>query len=105
MTKLWANGHLKSDSPFTAIFAPDGIVPLKSIVPMIPREEGCPKCYELDAEKLTEPQLQQLAELLYQRWQPECESIEMAVNYIREPGLPLECKWFDGVSTDLRAFL
>lgn len=91
-------GVLKPDTPFSAVF-PDSLVPLRSIEPFIPRDYNCPPCFEVDADKLTDEQIQQLAQKLYEQWQPECESIEQAIAYIREPGLPLKCEWFFGVTT------
>lgn len=92
-------GHLKPNTPFSAVF-PNSLVPLKSIEPLIPRDYGCPPCFDVDADRLTAEQIQQLAQMLYEQWQPECESIEQALDYIREPGLPLKCEWFTVVSTD-----
>lgn len=91
-------GLLRPETPFREIF-PDGFVPLKSLVPFIPREEGCPPCYEVDGDRLTDQQRLQLATDLFNRWQPECESVEAAIAYIREPGLPLQVAWFHGFTT------
>lgn len=91
-------GHLIDGSPFAAIF-PDRLVPLRSIWPIIPREAGTPRCYLVAVEQLTEVQIQALAALLWQQWQPECMSVERAADYIRTEGLPLRTSWFTGVGT------
>lgn len=103
MSKLWALGHLNADTPFSSIF-PDGSVPLKSILPIQPRDETAPACYVVDAEELTAGQVEALAAQIFQTWQPECTSVEQAIAYIHE-GLPIRCDWFHGVATDMRAFL
>lgn len=95
--KTW--GNLKPTTHLNQIFT-DGKVPIKSVVPIIPREEGSPSCYLLDADYLSQEQIEALALGLYQMWQPECESVQMAIDYIHR-GLPLNCEHFDGVtSTD-----
>jgi hypothetical protein len=100
--KTWAN--LKTDTPFNQFF-PDGKVPLKSIVPMKPRDEDSPVCYLVDGSKLTDAQIDGLAEMLLPMWAPECATKEQAVEYIRD-GLPLKCEWFSGVtSTDHKVFM
>lgn len=91
-------GYLIEGSPFGAIF-PDGRVPLRSIIPMTPRERGAPPCYLVAIRELSEAQIAQLATLLWQQWRPECESLEQAVTYIQTEGLPLRCSWFSGVAT------
>lgn len=88
-------GILRADTPFRGIF-PDGFVPLKSLVPFIPREEGSPLCYEVDASRLTDEQRLQLATDLFQRWNSEWESVEAEIAYIADPGLPLQLAWFRG---------
>ena len=92
----WA--YLKPESPFYSLF-PEGRVIIRSIVPMIPREVGCPPCYVLKAESLSDRQIQELAWRVYDMWQPECESIDQAIEYVRQ-GLPLKTSWFNGCSTD-----
>lgn len=89
--KTWAN--LKPDTPFSHLF-PDGRVPIVSPLPIIPREVGSPPCYLVSGSLLTDGQLRELAELLWQRWQPECESLEQAIDYIRQNALPLRTDWF-----------
>ena len=93
--KTWAT--LKPNTPFNQIF-PDGKVPIKSLVPIIPRDETSPTCYIVDVDFLSNQQIQTLAERLYQMWQPECTDVQMAVNCIRQ-GLPLKCDHFSGVTT------
>lgn len=88
---------LKEDTPFNAIF-PDRFVPLKSIIPIVPRGEGMPECYVVEASQLADDQIEQLAELLYPMWSPECESVDQAIAYILG-GLPLKTSWFSGCST------
>ena len=100
--KTWAN--LKPDTPFNQYF-PDGKVPLRTVVPMQPRDEDAPLCYLVDGYKLTDEQIDGLAEMLLPLWQPECVTKEQAVEYIRD-GLPLKCEWFTGVtSTDAKLFM
>lgn len=93
--ETWAN--LKPDTPFNKLF-PDSKVPIKSIFPIIPREEGSPHCYVVDAKYLSQEQIQALAEELYQMWQPECTSVQMAIDYINQ-GLPLNIEHFNGVTS------
>jgi hypothetical protein len=90
----WA--YLKLNTPFSQLF-PDLRVSIRSIVPCIPREIGSPPCYVVI--DLEEWQVSGLAQILYERWQPECESLEQAAEYIRG-GLPLRCDWFDSCGTD-----
>lgn len=92
-------GYLRADTPFADVF-PTGRVPLRSIVPMRPRDESAPLCYVVDPAGLTEAQIAQLAAGLYERWRPECASVAAAAAYIRDPGLPLRCAWFSGAATD-----
>jgi hypothetical protein len=97
-------GYLKADTPFAAIF-PDGRVPLQSIMAIIPREEGAPRCYVVDGAQLTDQQVERLAARLYEIWRPECESAEQAAAYI-QGGLPLRADYFSTVGTDdIRAIL
>jgi hypothetical protein len=91
-------GFLKEDCPFQSILG-NGRVPIRSIVPIVPRKRGCPICYIVLGEQLTDEQVHLLAELLYEMWQPECSSIEEAITYIRQ-GLPLKTSWFRSVGTD-----
>ncbi|MEH2274652.1 MAG: hypothetical protein V7K40_07525 [Nostoc sp.] len=93
--ETWAS--LKSNTPFNQIFT-DGKVPIKSIVPIIPRDKTSPACYVVDADFLSNQQILVLAERLYQMWQPECTDVQMAVDYIRQ-GLPLKCDHFCCVTT------
>lgn len=100
--KTWAT--LKPNTPFNNLF-PDARIPIRSPIPIIPREEGSPPCYTIDANFLSQQQIEGLAELLLRQWQPECKSKEQAIDYIRE-GLPLQCEWFIGVtSTDFELML
>lgn len=97
----WA--YLKEDTPFNEIF-PTRSVPIRSIFPIIPREAGSPPCYVVDPEFLTSDQINQLAEQLFYLWQPECESLQMAKDYISQ-GLPLKCDWFTGAGSSSPAVL
>jgi hypothetical protein len=96
MSDTW--GHLVATAPFLPIF-PTGRVPLISIWPIIPREEGAPRCYLVNVAELSDDQVEQLAAMLWELWRPECESVEQAVAYIREQGLPLKVDWFSSVGT------
>lgn len=96
-------GYLKNDTPFNHLF-PDGKVPLVSIFQAIPREEGAPPCYWVDGSRLSEHQIEELSKMLYQMWQPECQSLESAIAYVRGQ-LPLNAEWFNGVATDSMFFL
>lgn len=104
MRKLFTRGHLNPETPYAHIF-PDGHVPLTSIWPMVPREIGAPTCYLLDVSELTDEQIADLALMVYERWKPEVASVEDAVAYILNPGLPLETKWFSGAATNRLALL
>ena len=92
----WAT--CKRESVFYSIFGDDP-VPIKSIVPIIPREEGSPPCYVVLVEKLEVAQANALAEMLLKRWSPECQSIEQAKQYILE-GLPLKTSHFNVCGSD-----
>lgn len=96
-------GHLKPDTPFNEIF-PDYIVPLRSIFPIIPREEGSPPSYIVNADFLTQEQIDRLAQRLFYLWRPECKSLEQAKVCIRE-GLPIKTDWFNGCGTSSPAIL
>jgi hypothetical protein len=91
-------GILKDDCPFASVF-PDRRVEIRSIVPIIPREIGSPPCYIVEGENLSRGQLRNLAERLYQIWQPECDSVGAAAAYILE-GLPLKTSHFSSVGTN-----
>ena len=88
----------QAESEFYSIFG-DRPVPIRSIVPITPREEGSPPCYVVLGEKLGQAQVNALAEMLFQRWSPECESIEQDKQYILE-GLPLKTSHFNGCGSD-----
>jgi hypothetical protein len=66
---------------------------------MQPRDDQSPACYLVDQRWLSDDQVQTLAAMLYQMWQPECESVEAAAAYIRDPGLPLRTSWFSTIVT------
>jgi hypothetical protein len=92
----WAT--LKQGNELWEIF-PSGNVPIISIVPITPREAGCPLCYVVESSELTNEQLQKLAERIHQQWYPECDDIQDAIDYISN-GCPLKTTHFSGVSTD-----
>lgn len=92
----WAN--LKEESDLWEIF-PSGSVPIVSIVPIIPREEGCPLCYVVKGTELTSEQLHKLAERIYQQWQPECVDLQQAIDYVLSD-CPLKVSHFSGIGTD-----
>lgn len=95
MTEPKTIGHLNSDTPFNHIFGNQ--VPIRSIIPIRPRDENAPLCYVVDAKHLSTEQIGQLAQMLYEMWQPECKSIAEAIAYIQD-GLPLNCEYFSSVS-------
>lgn len=97
-------GRLKVDTPFSHIF-PDGSVPLVSIVSIIPREQGCPPCYLVKGQALTDEQVEQLALVLAER-DPNTEGypLEELKAYVRQD-LPLKTEWFSGVGTSDPAML
>lgn len=97
MNEVLTFGRLKEGTPFEGIF-PDRSVPLRSVLPIIPREVGSPPCYLVPGDALSEEQVEALAQLLPQ-WSPECQSIEQARAYIREDSLPLKVEWFEVVGT------
>lgn len=97
----WA--YLKDETPFNEIF-PDRRVPIRSIFPITPREEGCPPCYIVDAQFLSQEQIDRLAQQLFELWRPECESLQQAKEYISN-GLPLKTDWFNGAGTSSPAIL
>lgn len=90
--------YLKQDSELRSIF-PSGTVPIVSIVPAVPREEGAPLCYWVKGSELSEEQLHQLAELIFETWRPECESYDQALASVLND-LPLRTTHFSGCGTD-----
>ena len=96
MIHTW--GHLVDTAPFRSVF-PDGRVPLKGVFPIIPREAGAPPCYLVDVGELSSEQVEQLAALLWELWRPECESVDQAIRYIHDEGLPLQVDHFASVAT------
>lgn len=77
---------------------PDGLVPLESITPIQPRESTAPLCLIVDGAKLSDDQVQRLAERLQHIWREELTSVDEAAAYIRN-GLPLRTTWFSVVTT------
>ncbi len=96
--KIKAYGCLRSDSPFKQIF-PTGIVPLKSIVAVMPEVDDAPLCYLIDAGALSAEQTRLLAQRIYELWHPKCESFDYAIACVKK-GLPLKIDWFTTVGTD-----
>jgi hypothetical protein len=92
----WA--YLKQDSELRDIF-PTGSVPIVSIVPGIPREEGAPLCYWVKGSELNEEQVERLAQLIFEMWLPECSNMGQAREYVRND-LPLKATHFNGCGTD-----
>lgn len=89
--------YLKENTPFSKIF-PDGIVPIISIFPIIPREIGSPECYVVQPAALSAKQIEDLAVKLLEYWPTECLTLDEAIAYIRK-GLPLRTDWFNSCST------
>ena len=87
---------LKNDTPFNQFF-PNNQVPIVSLIPSFPAL-GAPQCYVIDPQYLTKKQITELAKLVRQNWEPECTSLEIAIQAV-ESGLPLKCDWFSGVTT------
>jgi len=102
MSHSW--GYLRRDTPFARVF-PDGRVPLRAPLPITPREAGAPPCYLVPGRELTDEQVAMLAAMLWETWQPECESVEQAAAYIRADALPLRAEWFETVGTTMRMML
>lgn len=96
----WA--YLREGTPFKEIF-PTRRVPLKSAMPIVPREEGSPPCFVVDPAFLSTEQIDTLAQMLFELWRPECESIQQACEYIRQ-GLPLRIDWFTSVGSSSPTF-
>jgi hypothetical protein len=86
------------DSELYPIFG-DRSVPILSIVPFVPRESGMPLCYMVLGEQLPDEIVNQLAQKIYETWQGECESLEMAREYVLQ-GIPLKTSHFHGAGTD-----
>lgn len=91
-------GILRPDTPFAGLFA-DRRVPLRSVVAIIPREEGAPACYLVEGKLLDEQQLAWMGAAIYEMWKPECASVADAIAYIRDDALPLRVDWFESVGT------
>jgi hypothetical protein len=96
-------GFLKHNTPFAKIF-PDGKVPLISIFPIIPREDGYPECYLLDAKNLSNLDVAMLAQMVMQSWSDECRDIGVAIAYVRN-GLPIRVDHFETVGSSSPALL
>lgn len=92
----WTNANPESE--LYAIFG-DLKIPILSIVPIIPREIGSPPCYVILGNELPTEIVKQLATKLFELWQPECESLDMAIEYVLQ-GLPLKTSHFNGCGTD-----
>lgn len=92
----WA--YCKPESEFYSIFGSEP-VPIQSLVPIIPRERGCPPCYVVLVHLLNAEQVRVLAHKLFEQWQPECTSINQAYDYLMD-GLPLKTTHFNGWETD-----
>lgn len=96
-------GKINQSSELYSVFG-DIDIPILSIVPMIPRERGCPLCYVVLGSQLDKEVLEKMAQKLFERWQSECESLEMAKAYIKQ-GLPVQTSHFQFVSSDDRFHL
>ena len=95
-TDLPTWGHMDQASPFLKFF-PDGMVPLESLWPISVMRNGVTRqCYIIDWRYLTDDQLAGLAVELTQVWKPEITTVEEAVQYICETGLPMQVCWFSG---------
>jgi hypothetical protein len=92
-------GRINQDSELYSIFG-DSEVPIVSIVPFIPREDGCPPCYMVKGNALSPELLEKTASLILQQWQEECTSLEVAKQYIINNGLPLLTTHFSSVFSD-----
>jgi hypothetical protein len=88
---------LKEETPFNHLF-PDNDVPIISLSP-VHLGNGAPLCYVIDATYLSDFQINQLAEMTYQKYHPECTSIEMAIEYVRR-GVLVDCIHFSGMTTE-----
>lgn len=91
--------YIKSDSYLYRVFG-DRPIKVDSLIPATPREKGCPPCYWVLASDLSDTEMLQLSIMLYQQWQPECNSIADAEAYIREKNLPLAVINTKGCMTD-----
>jgi hypothetical protein len=90
-------GVLLEGTPFASAF-PDRRVPLRSPWPIVPREEGAPRCYIVEGRLLSEQQVSALAHSLLEQWGDECSGLDEAIAYVRS-GLPLRTTWFSVVGT------
>ncbi len=86
------------DSELYQIFG-DSKVPILSIIPFVPRESGMPLCYMVLGQQLPDGIVNQLAQKIYETWASECESLEMAREYVLK-GIPLKTSHFSGANTD-----
>ena len=92
----WAK--VKPESEFYPIFG-DIQVPILSLVPFTPRGIGCPLCYMVLCEQLPVEMVDRIAQKLFNAWQSECNSYELARNYILK-GLPMKTNHFQNVFSD-----
>jgi len=90
--------HLKPESHLNR-FIPDGYVPLVHMMAIRPRDHTAPPCYLVAGFELEPAVVDQLAQYLYEKWRPECESIDQARAYICDPaGVPIQVNYFSSFS-------
>lgn len=75
-------------------------IPIRSIVPFIPRESGMPLCYMVLTNELSKEAIEQLSRKIFEAWKPECKNLQEARDYLLENGLPVKTTHFSSVATD-----
>lgn len=91
-------GYLKEDSEYRKLLGVEKI-PIMSIVPIIPGEDGNPLCYQLSHKELKEGQIEDLAQKLIKKYPADFPDIDSAIAYIKT-GLPLQSSHFSSVGSD-----
>ncbi|MEH2135407.1 hypothetical protein [Nostoc sp.] len=92
-------GIIETESVFYEIFK-NTRIPIRSIVPFVPREEGMPLCYMVLTKDLPNDAIEKLSRKIYEVWKPECKNLQQARDYLLANGLPLKTSHFSGVGSD-----
>ena len=91
--------YIAKDSLLYQVFG-DRPVEVESLIPGLAREGESPPCYLALASNMYDAEILQLSLMLYEQWQPECQSVDQAEAYIRNNNLPLAVVHTSGCTTD-----
>ncbi|MBN3946745.1 MAG: hypothetical protein HWQ38_09710 [Nostoc sp. NMS7] len=92
-------GIIDESSEFYEIFKTNRI-PIRSIVPFVPRESGMPLCYMVLMEEMPSQVIERLSRKIYEAWKSECKNLQVARDYLIKSGLPLKTSHFSSVGSD-----